>query len=313
MKVLITGVNGFVGDHLTQELLTSGEDVCGTDLSEKNKSGRIVVYPVDLLDQPSVKELIEKVRPDRIYHLAGQSNVGFSWKNPLLTYQVNMMGTLNLLESIRIVRPETRTLIIGSSDQYGIVHPEMCPIPETMELNPKSPYAQSKKIQEELCRFYFGTYNLNVVMVRAFNHIGPGQNPGFVIPDFASKIARVELGLQKEITVGNLEAYRDFSDVRDIVHGYRLLMQTGKTGEIYNIGSGRAYKISDVLDILLSYAKKTIRVVKDPNLMRPSDAPLIYGDCSKIKRDTGYKPMYHIEETLKEVLDDWRNRLIEKK
>lgn len=309
MKALITGVNGFVGEYLASELINNGDDVYGSVIVGKTKNKEIREYHLDITDAEEVCSLIENLQPDHIYHLAGQSNVGLSWKDPLLTFQVNVMGTLNLLEAVRSCSAHTRILIIGSSDQYGIVSPDMCPISEDIPLNPKSPYAQSKMLQEQLCRFYTQTYFLNIIMVRAFNHIGPGQNPGFVVSDFASRIVNIEYGLSDKLTVGNLDAARDFSDVRDIVRGYRLLMKKGTVGEIYNIGSGYARKISDVLDVLLSFAKKEIDIVKNPDLMRPSDAPIIYGDCTKILKDVGYKPQFQLEETLKEVLDDWRLRI----
>jgi len=185
----------------------------------------------------------------------------------------------------------------------------MCPLREDMPLNPVSPYALSKAMQERAAQFYIRHFGLHIVLVRAFNHIGPGQGLGFVIPDFASRIARIEQGKLNRLEVGNLSAQRDFSDVRDIVRGYALLMEKGRCGEVYNIGSGKPRRISDILKLLLSFSDADIEVFADPAKMRPSDAPLIYGDCTKIREHVGYQPERRLEDTLKEILDYWRARI----
>jgi len=309
MKALITGVNGFVGEYLAAHLKEKAIDVYGTDIVEKCVNNNINFFQADLLDYKSIYDLVASVRPDYVFHLAGQSNVGLSWKKPALTMQVNSICTVNLMDAVRRVVPEVRMLIIGSADQYGIVAPEMCPLKEDVPVNPQSPYALSKAMQEQAAQFYIKYYGLNIIMVRAFNHIGPGQRLGFVIPDFANRIARIEHGLLDRLEVGNLSAERDFSDVRDIVRGYYLLMQKGRCGEIYNIGSGKHRRISDVLNLMLSFSKEKINVFQDPEKMRPTDAPLIYGDCSKIRDDVGYTPKFNLEDTLQEVLNYWRFRV----
>lgn len=306
MRALITGVNGFVGDYLSAYLLSKGIEVCGTDIVEKSVSNNTSFIKSDLLDQKSTEKVVTETVPDYIFHLAGQSNVGLSWKDPVLTMKVNTIGSVNLMEAVRKVVPDAKTLIIGSADQYGTVSPEMCPVKEDIQINPQSPYALSKAIQEQTARFYIKHFGLNIVLVRAFNHIGPGQKLGFVIPDFAYRIACIEQGSMDKLEVGNLSAARDFSDVRDIVRGYYLLMEKGRSGEVYNIGSGKARKISDMLNILLSYTKMDIKINEDPTKLRPSDAPIIFADCEKIRSYIGYKPEFNIEDTLAEILDYWR-------
>jgi GDP-4-dehydro-6-deoxy-D-mannose reductase len=309
MKALITGINGFVGDHLSALLHSKNIEVYGTDIAgDFSKPGVHTSY-MDLMDQEQIIKALSLIQPDTIYHLAGQSNVGLSWKEPFLTLNVNVMGTMNLLEAVRKTAPGAKVLIIGSGDQYGIVSPEQCPLSEGTVLKPQNPYAVSKAMQEQTATVYVRAYGLNVVMVRAFNHIGPGQKPGFVAPDFACNIVKIEKGLQKSMSVGNLEAMRDFSDVRDIVRGYQMLMEKGATGEIYNIGSGMPIKISDLLKRMISLSAAKIEVFEDPEKMRPSDSPIIYADCSKIHEHTGYKPQITLEQTLTDVLDYWRTSL----
>lgn len=309
MKALITGVNGFVGEYLSVYLRDKGIEIYGTDIIDKGTSEHMFIK-ADLLDEKSTANMLSDVKPDYIFHLAGQSNVGLSWKDPALTMRVNITGTVNLMDAVRKAAPEVKMLIIGSADQYGIVSPEMCPLKEDMPINPQSPYALSKALQEQAAQFYIKHFGLNIVLVRAFNHIGPGQKLGFVIPDFASRIARIEHGKLDKLEVGNLSASRDFSDVRDIVRGYYLLMVKGRSGEVYNIGSGKPLKISDVLNLMLSFSKTNIQVSQDLSIMRPTDVPIIYGDCTKIRNDVGYVPEFHLEDTLQEVLDYWRARVV---
>jgi GDP-4-dehydro-6-deoxy-D-mannose reductase len=310
MKALITGVNGFVGEYLSIYLKDKGIEIYGTDIIDKGNSEHAHFIKTDLLDEKSTSNMLLDVNPDYIFHLAGQSNVGLSWKDPALTMRVNIMGTVNLMDAVRKAVPKAKMLIIGSADQYGTVLPEMCPLKEDMPINPESPYALSKTLQEQAAQFYIKHFGLNIVLVRAFNHIGPGQRLGFVIPDFACRIAQIEHGLLDRLDVGNLSAARDFSDVRDIVRGYYLLMEKGQCGHIYNIGSGRPRKISDILTLMLSFSKIDIKVYEDPSKMRPSDAPLIYGDCTKIRNDVGYVSEFCLEDTLREVLDYWRERVV---
>lgn len=307
MKALITGVNGFVGNYLSKYLVEKGYTVYGTVIEDDVKMDNVKIYKMNLLNKQEVMETIKSIKPDYIYHLAGQSAVGLSWNNPTLTMDVNINGTINLLDAVREHNIDTKVLIIGSSDEYGVIKPEECPISEGHELNPTSPYAISKMTQEQIAKLYVNSYKMNLIMVRAFNHIGPMQSKNFVVSDFASKIAEIEKGAEPVMKVGNLEAYRDFTDVRDIVRGYAMLVEDGKNGELYNIGSGNPYKIQDILDILLSLSTTKITVEIDPERLRPSDVPIIQCDNSKIKSHINWATKYDIKDTLKDTLDYWRN------
>lgn len=307
MKALITGVNGFVGKYLSKYLIDKGYNVYGTVIEDDVQMDNVNIKKMNLLNKKEVNETIKSINPDYIYHLAGQSAVGLSWKEPTLTMNVNINGTINLLDAVRENNIDTKVLIIGSSDEYGVIKPEDCPIREEKRLNPASPYAISKMAQEEISKLYVSSYKMNLIMVRAFNHIGPMQGKNFVVSDFASKIADIEKGAEPVIRVGNLEAYRDFTDVRDIVHGYVMLMESGKIGEVYNIGSGNAYRVQEILDILLSLSNTKIKVEIDPEKLRPSDVPIIQCDNSKIKAHVNWVPQYDIKNTLKDTLDYWRN------
>lgn len=307
MRALITGIDGFVGYHLYKLLLTQGIEVHGTTILEDYTNEEVTVHKMNLLDKANIKEVITKVQPDYIYHLAGQSAVGLSWKAPVLTMEVNVSGTINLLDVIRIQNKTCRTLIIGSSDQYGPVTPEMCPIKESKSLNPVSPYGISKCTQEQMAKLYTQAYDMDIVMVRAFNHIGPMQGINFVIADFASKIVAIEKGAEPVLKVGNLAAYRDFTDVRDIVKGYTLLMTKGHKGEVYNIGSGKGIQIQEVLDALLSLAQVSIKVEIDTKKLRPIDVPKVECDNRKLKNHTGWTIANDIHQTLKDTLDYWRS------
>ena len=313
MKALITGVDGFVGKYLSEYLLKQKYEVYGTTISEKYKNEKIKIYKMNLLDEKEVNKVIKMIKPDKIFHLAGQSAVGLSWEKPVLTVNINVNGTLNLLEAVRNYSKDSKILIVGSSDQYGPIKPEECPIKESKIQNPQSPYGVSKKAQEEMCKLYVNAYHTNIIMVRAFNHIGAGQSTNFVVADFASKIAQIEKGSEPVLKVGNLESLRDFTDVRDIVRGYSLLLEKGKIGEIYNIGSGKEVKVSEILKKLVSMSKKEIKIEIDPNKFRPVDVPLVVCDNSKIKKDTGWETEFLINDTLEEVLEYWRSVIIERR
>lgn len=307
MRALITGVDGFVGYYLAQHLLEQGDEVYGTTILSGYQNPEIKVISMNLLDKEQVNEVIEQIKPDAVYHLAGQSAVGLSWEKPELTMSINVNGTLHLLEAIKNSCKEAKVLIIGSSDQYGPVKVEDCPIKEERPLNPVSPYGVSKMTQEQMAKLYAKSYSMNIVMVRAFNHIGPRQGKNFVVADFASKIAEIERGAEPVIKVGNLEAYRDFTDVRDIVCGYHLLMMKGHAGEVYNIGSGTPIKIREVLDRLISLSTHEITVEIDESKLRPIDVPLVQCDNSKIKAHTGWNIANDVQLTLKDTLDYWRS------
>lgn len=309
MKALITGIDGFVGYYLTNHLLEQGDEVIGTTISPDYKNEDVAVYQMNLLDEKSVEEVIKQTKPDVIYHLAGQSAVGLSWEKPALTMSINVNGTLHLLDAVRKHTSKTKVLIIGSSDQYGPIKKDECPIKETRPLKPVSPYGISKMTQEQIASLYVSSYGLNIIMVRAFNHIGPRQGKNFVVADFASKIAEIEKGADPIIRVGNLDAYRDFTDVRDIVNGYYLLMLKGKIGEIYNIGSGKAIQIKHILEELIALSPVNITVVTDEAKLRPIDVPLVVCDHTKLVKDTLWQPQLNIKQTLQDTLDFWRKEI----
>ena len=308
MKVLITGIDGFVGKHLSEYLLKKGYEVYGTTILDDYENNRIEVYKMNLLDKKNVENVINEIKPSKIFHLAGQSAVGLSWENPTLTIDININGTLNLLEAVKVNTPETKILIVGSSDQYGIIKPENIPVNEEHPQNPQSPYGISKKTQEDLCKLYAKAYKMNIIMVRPFNHIGSGQGKNFVVPDFASKIVEIEKGAIPTLKVGNLDTYRDFTDVKDIIRAYELLLKKGRVGEVYNVGSGKEIKVSEILEKLLKMSTKIIKVEIDKEKFRPVDVPIIVCDNRKIKEDTGWQPEISIDDTLKEILEYWRNR-----
>ncbi|WP_313961643.1 GDP-mannose 4,6-dehydratase [Leptotrichia shahii] len=307
-KVLVTGVDGFVAGYLSDYLFKSGYDVYGTTISETYKNDKIKIFKMNLLDAENVSDVIKNISPNMIFHLAGQSAVGLSWQKPVLTIDVNVNGTLNLLEAVRINNINSRILIIGSSDQYGTIKPEDCPIKETQLQNPQSPYGISKKTQEEIGKLYVKAYKMNIIFVRAFNHIGARQGKNFVVPDFASKIVKIEKSAVPVLKVGNLDTLRDFTDVRDIVRGYLMLLESGKIGESYNIGSGNVIKVKDILKKLINLSSKKIKIEIDKEKFRPVDVPIVQCDNSKIKKDTGWSPEISIDETLKEVLEYWRGK-----
>ena len=257
MKVLITGIDGFVAGYLSEYLLKNDYDIYGTTIKESYKNARIKILKMNLLDVENVNNVIKNISPDMIFHLAGQSAVGLSWQKPVLTIDVNVNGTLNLLEAVKNSNVNSKILIVGSSDQYGIIKPENCPIKETQPQIPQSPYGISKKTQEEIGKLYVKAYNMNIIFVRAFNHIGARQSENFVVPDFASKIVKIEKGANPILKVGNLDTLRDFTDVRDIVRGYVMLLENGKIGESYNIGSGNVVKVKDILEKLVRACLKT--------------------------------------------------------
>ncbi len=285
-RVLVTGASGFVGPYLVAELENSGYEVFGMDRSAGSD------FQADLLDPDSLDQVVRKTDPDYICHLAGFSSVKDSFDNPELCKKINVDGTRNLLSSVKRFCPNARVLIITSAHVYG--EPEYNPIDELHPLNPNSPYAESRVEQETLVL----DSGLDVVISRSFNHTGPGQQRGFVCPDFIYEVKELLAGKCEEIKVGNLSAERDISDVRDVVKAYRLLLEKGKTGEIYNVCSGRAVSIQSILDSILSLAElDASKVIVDPEKFRPVDVPLMYGDNSKIKK-LGWEPEIGIEETL---------------
>jgi GDP-4-dehydro-6-deoxy-D-mannose reductase len=315
MKVLITGIAGFVGSHLAELLLKKEEDVFGICLPDESLENirqikkELHLTNCDVTDFYRLSSVIKRINPDQIYHLAALSSVGRSFSHPVDVIGANIRGTLYLLEILRNTRKRPRILIVGSSDMYGVVKPKDIPITEEKPLLPVSPYGSSKAAGDLLAYQFFKSYGVRTIRVRAFNHTGPRQSIGFVVPDFASQIAKIEAGILPPVMkVGNLSSKRDISDVRDIVRGYQLLMKKGKPGEAYNVCSGKAYSIKNLLKILISLSKMNIRVKTDEKRNRPAEIPILKGDNSKIKRTTHWKPEISIETTLEDTLNFWRRK-----
>ncbi len=317
MRVLITGVTGFVGSHLADYLVARGDvEVFGThrwrsrmDNVEHLRS-RVTLVECDLRDAGGVRRVLHAIRPDRIFHLAAQSYVPTSWASPVETLACNLTCQLNLLEVIRESGLSTRVHVAGSSEEYGLVHKDEVPIREENPLRPLSPYAVSKVGQDYLAYQYWMSHRVHAVRTRGFNHTGPRRGEVFVTSNFARQIAEIERGRREAVVwVGNLDALRDFTDVRDMVRAYWLALDRGEPGEVYNICSGRAYTIRNVLEILLSLAHARVEVREDPARLRPSDVEILVGDCTRFQRVSGWTPTIPFEVTLKDLLDYWRDRV----
>lgn len=300
-KALITGSQGFVGCYLRQELELNGYDVTGLDIQPGEKT-----MQADLLDADQLKTVVAQCAPDIVIHLAGQANVGLSWKIPQKTIEINLVGAINLMEAVRAYNPTVRMVLVGSSDQYGNLGEAGKLVSENLTMKPQSPYAVSKLAQEEMAGIYVRAYGMNICMTRSFNHGGAGQKEGFMIPDFSAGIVRVERGAAKEVRVGNLDAKRDFTHVKDIVRAYRLLAEQGHAGEVYNVGSGRTVSAQEILDRLCAMAECSVTVSTDPARMRPSDTPVICCNHNKLTQDTGWEPEYTIEDILVDTLNFYR-------
>lgn len=315
-KILITGITGFAGSYLAEYLLSAKKyEISGTYLFEESLSnveyakGKLNLIKADLSEEKSVFKIIKDISPDIIFHLASLTSPSDSYKNPIQTLTNNISLEVNFLEAVRKYNLfNTKILVVSSADIYGKVAKEDLPIDEQTPLMPTSPYSVSKIAQDFLGLTYFLSYKLKVVRVRPFNHIGPRQSSHFVVSSFARQIAEIEKGKRKPVlSVGNLETKRDFTNVKDMVRAYVLAIEKGKYGEVYNIGSGISYKISDILNKLVSMSKAQIKIEKDEALFRPSDNPNLVCDAGKFMQLTGWKPQIPIETTLKDTLDYWRN------
>jgi GDP-4-dehydro-6-deoxy-D-mannose reductase len=314
MRVLITGAAGFVGRHLAAQLIAEDRhQVWGLVRPGRDTEGldpRVCLIRADLQQRDVVDQALAEVRPETIYHLASQSSVARSLKDPLPTIVNNVVGQVNLLEACANHARDARILVIGSNEEYGLTRPDELPIRETKELRPISPYAVSKMTQDMLGHQYFVTHGLQVIRVRPFVHTGPGQVSTFVTPAFARQLAEMEAGLREHnMRVGFLDGQRDFTDVRDVARGYRLLVERGTPGEVYNLGTGQPRSIRSILDGLLALTSVRPVVETDPALIRPLEVPVQYPDCSRLHAATGWKPEIPFEQTLHDVLDDWRARI----
>ena len=310
MRILVTGADGFVGRHLVvawRESLPQAE-IWG--LVHENKSIDLptsFVRSCNLQDKRMLRDRCKEIAPDWVVHLAAQSFIPQAFNNPQETWEVNLWGTFHLLESLRETHFTGRFLFVGSAEQYGKVDEEHLPVRESHPFRPRNAYAASKAAAELLCFQYCQSYGLDIVLARAFNHIGPGQSPRFVVADFARQVARIEQGLQPPLlSVGNLEVTRDFLDVRDVIAAYRDLLEKGKSGEAYNICSGREVLLSDLVHTLARFAAKRIEVRVDPSRVRPVDTPRMYGSHAKLSDHTGWQPKKELMQTLGEVFTYWK-------
>lgn len=325
MKVLITGVTGFVGSHLADYLLEHEPDVQIYGIKRwRSKTeniehlvDKIKYFDCDIKDAHNVYEVIDEIRPDKIFHLAAQSFVPASWEAPVETLVLNITGQSNIFEAVKKIKSKEKgydpvILIAGSSEEYGMVYSNEVPIKESNPLRPLSPYAVSKVCQDLMGYQYWHSYKIKAIRSRAFNHSGPRRGEVFVDSNFAQQIARIEKGKQAPvIKVGNLEAQRDFTDVRDVVRAYWVATEKCQPGEEYNICSGQTYTIQAVLNKLLSLStNQNIKVEQDPARMRPSDVPILSGDNSKFCEVTGWEPkINYLDQTLEDLLNYWRDRV----
>lgn len=315
MNILITGIAGFVGSHLADYLCQETDhEIHGIihrhDRRIQHLRDKIHLHRGDLRDGLWVSDLIQKVKPDRLMHLAAWSDVGGSWHQPWTAYELNVQCQLNLLEGLCRWQPQCRTLVVSSNEVYGLVRPEDLPIDEFTFFRPNTPYGVSKIAQDMMGLQYWNSHKLPVIRARSFNHIGPAQAEEFVASAFAKQIAEIELGQREPIVnVGNLAAERDFTDVRDVVRAYWLITEKGEPGLVYNVGRGRSYPIQYILDTLINLSTAKVEVTVDPARLRPSDVPVSVCDNSRLKGATGWEPKYALEDTLTELLDYWRAQI----
>ncbi|MEX2425476.1 MAG: GDP-mannose 4,6-dehydratase [Thermomicrobiaceae bacterium] len=310
-RILITGASGFVGRHLVDHLLRQGEsDIIGLSSRKRPEIEGARLLVCDLRDADLTRRVLEHHRPEVIYHLAGQSHVPRAFADPADTLITNAVGQINLFEGCRNAGIDPVILSVGSSEVYGAVSADSIPIDESQPLRPNNPYASSKAAQDLYAAQYFASYGMKIVRVRSFNHVGPGQTDRFVVASFARQIAEVEAGLADPVVlVGNLEPIRDFLDVRDVVRAYYLVAKSEFSGEVFNVASGRGVRIREVLDMLVGAADCEIDVRADPERVRPSEVPEFRGDASKFHDATGWMPEYSLEQTVRDVLNDWRRRI----
>ncbi len=301
MRALITGSAGFYGTHLCAELEEKGYEVIRCDLREEPG-----ILSMDIMNLEMIKNVLLEKNPDIVVNMAGQANVGLSWKKPQLTVQLNTIGLINILEVIRIVNPQIRVIAIGSSDEYGNLKERGINVTEDTPISPITPYAISKQAQEQFAQLYVKNYGMQICMVRQFNLGGAGQAKGFMISDFASGIAEIEAGEKEYLSVGNLTSARDFTHVKDACRAIRLIAERGHTGEVYNICSGITHTAEEVLNALIKMAKVRVDVRQDETRMRPSDTPVICGNHDKLTEHTGWVPELSLEKILFDALNYWR-------
>jgi len=315
VKYLITGANGFCGRHLADVLDSSENSVYG--ISRTISDALVAQHPnvtyeqCNLIDHTSVYNMLKKIEPDCIFHLAAESSVGSSWKNPVNMMNNNVLSQINIFEAVRELELPTRIIVACSSEEYGLIKESDLPINEKCCFNPLSTYAVSKVSQDMLAYQYYKSYDMDIVRVRSFNLTGPGRPPTYALSSFAYQIAKIEKKMiPNVISVGNLDVKRDYTDVRDAVNGYYELALKAKPGTVYNLCSGKAYDLRELLDVLISFSTTDVNVKKDDSKFRPSDLPIMLGDNTKIKNEIGWTPKIDIRTTLHDLLDYWRKYVI---
>ncbi len=318
MNVLITGITGFAGSHLAEYILAEHPDARVHGIVRwrsrmdniAHLTGRIELHEADLKDMVSLKKALQIARPDKVFHLAAQSFVPTSWRLPAETFQINSVGQINLFEALLDLKLDPRIQIAGSSEEYGMVHADEVPMKETNPLRPLSPYAVSKVAQDLLGYQYFKSYGLRAIRTRGFNHTGPRRGDVFVTSNFAKQLAQIEKGRREPVIhVGNLDAKRDFTDVRDMVKAYWLATEKGEDGDVYNVGTGGTISMHKLLEMLLTLTKVKVEVKVDPDRLRPSDVQILQADPTKFRKQTGWEPVIPFEKTLRDLLDYWRERV----
>jgi GDP-4-dehydro-6-deoxy-D-mannose reductase len=317
MRALVTGISGFVGGHLTEHLVAEGDIVVGlsasgrwpAELAHLKQQARIEQFDLVQDDVARLADIVRRKQPEVIYHLAAQSNPQGSIADPRGTWTPNFWGSFNLLEAVKSSGQTPRVVLVSSGVCYGNPPPELIPVREDCPLRPNNPYAASKAAVDLLAIQHYLTSGTSAVIVRPFNHAGPRQSPRYVLAALAVQVAQVESGRSTRLEVGNLDVIRDFTDVRDVVRGYRLLAQAGQPGEVYNLGSGSGTKIADALEHLQSLAKIPIEVHIDPAKVRPVDQPMLIADASKLRTAVGWEPRYSIQSTLTDMLESARKSL----
>jgi GDP-4-dehydro-6-deoxy-D-mannose reductase len=312
-KVLITGCSGFLAMHLVGVLERAGAKPVITGITEEKdfRSSRFEAFHVDLRDRDRVFEAIEEIKPELVFHFAAIANVGFSWRHQKETYEVNFIGSSNLLEALAKVAPQCRVVMMSTAELYG--NTKETPYSENDPLcPPRNPYALSKRAMEMVADLYIHSKQMDIIKIRAFNFTGPGQDRKFVASDFSYQVAAIEKGVREPvIKVGNLSAVRDISDVRDVARYLHVIAQQGESGGVYNTCSGKTFSIKEILAKLLSLSGKEIDVSVDPDKLRPVDVPVLWGNNSKIKESFGLEPQYDIGQTLTDLLNFWRRNIEE--
>ncbi len=309
MRILITGITGFAGGHLADFLShKKGLEIYG--LARRTRPGQKKIYSCDICDTKKLAAVIRQVRPERIFHLAGQASIQKSWEDPKDTFEQNLIGTLNLFEAVRSAKLSPWIQVTGSAHEYGIPKGKVNRIDEATPMNPLSPYAVSKISQDLLANLYAWRFGMKIVRTRAFNHIGPRQSPDFVTASFARQVALIEAGRQEpEILAGNLDSIRDYTDARDVARAYWLSLEKGKAGEVYNIASGKGHNARQILAIYLKLSRVKFKVKLDQARLRPTDSPRLVGDAQKLKRQTGWSLRIPFERSLADILEFWREKI----